>query len=125
MLETTENVNLFLPIIFTLFISFGVGRLFNRSMYVSSVQFKNIPFLVESAPRCNQHLTAADIMSRDVTTLRKRNQVFHMAEVIRETDYNCFPIVDHLYKVVGTISRHNLMAILRKADILDDEVPKG
>mmetsp|Transcript_36583 Transcript_36583/g.49606 ORF Transcript_36583/g.49606 Transcript_36583/m.49606 type:complete len:97 (+) Transcript_36583:1327-1617(+) len=53
MLETTENVNLFLPIIFTLFISFAVGRLFNRSMYVSSVQFKNIPFLVETAPRCN------------------------------------------------------------------------
>lgn len=37
MLETTENVNLFLPILFTLFISFAVGRLFNRSMYVSSV----------------------------------------------------------------------------------------
>lgn len=64
-------------------------------------------------------------MSRDVTTLRKRNQVFHMAEVIRESDYNSFPVVDHLYKVVGTISRHNLMAILKKCDILDDEKPKS
>mmetsp|Transcript_8099 Transcript_8099/g.5763 ORF Transcript_8099/g.5763 Transcript_8099/m.5763 type:complete len:134 (+) Transcript_8099:1202-1603(+) len=58
MLETTENVNLFLPIIFTLFISFGVGRLFNRSMYASAVNFKNIPFLVEHVPKCNRHLTA-------------------------------------------------------------------
>lgn len=37
MLETTENVNLFLPIIFTLFISFAVGRLFNRSIYVNAL----------------------------------------------------------------------------------------
>ena len=32
MLETTENVNMFLPIIFALFISFGVGRNYNRSL---------------------------------------------------------------------------------------------
>ena len=37
MLETTENVNLFLPIIFTLFISFAVGRLFNRSIYINAL----------------------------------------------------------------------------------------
>ena len=29
MLETTENVNLFLPIIFALFVSFAVGDIFN------------------------------------------------------------------------------------------------
>lgn len=51
MLETTENVNLFLPIIFALFISFGVGRIFNRSLYIGSVRFKNIPFLVEDVPK--------------------------------------------------------------------------
>ncbi len=50
MLETTENVSLFLPIISALFVSFGIGRLFNRSLYVSSVQAKNIPFLVEEVP---------------------------------------------------------------------------
>lgn len=37
MLETTENVNLFLPIISALFMSFLVGRLFNRSIYVASL----------------------------------------------------------------------------------------
>ena len=47
MLETTENVNLFLPIIFTLFISFAVGRLFNRSMYSTALVKKSVPFLVE------------------------------------------------------------------------------
>lgn len=50
MLETTENVNLFLPIIFTLFISFAVGRLFNRSIYVNALGQKNVPFLIETVP---------------------------------------------------------------------------
>ena len=63
MLETTENVNLFIPIIFALFISFGVGRLFNRSMYVDSLRTKGIPFLIEEVPEVNAHLKADQIMS--------------------------------------------------------------
>ena len=47
MLETTENVNLFLPIIFALGISFTVGRLFNRSLYANALMFKSVPFLIE------------------------------------------------------------------------------
>lgn len=66
MLETTENVSLFLPIIFSLFVAFGVGRIYNRSLYIASIRFKNLPFLVEAPPRCNEHLTAENIMSSPV-----------------------------------------------------------
>lgn len=61
MLETTENVNLFLPIIFALFISFAVGRLFNRSMYIAALGTKAVPFLMDVVPRENTHLTAKDM----------------------------------------------------------------
>jgi chloride channel 7 len=50
MLETTENVNLFVPVIFALFISFAVARLFNRSMYSTALVKKSVPFLVERVP---------------------------------------------------------------------------
>jgi len=63
MLETTENVNLFLPMLFSLFISFAVGRLFNRSIYVSALGAKNVPFLIETVPYFNSHLRAKEIMS--------------------------------------------------------------
>jgi chloride channel 7 len=69
MLETTENVNLFLPIIFALFVSFGVGRIFNRSLYVGSIRFKNIPFLTDSVPKCNKEITADIIMTHPVYSL--------------------------------------------------------
>lgn len=63
MLETTENVNLFLPIIFTLFISFAVGRLFNRSMYSTALVKKSVPFLVEQVPMFHRHLIVNDLMT--------------------------------------------------------------
>ena len=69
MLETTENVGLFLPIIFALFVSFGVGRIFNRSLYVGSVRFKNIPFLIENVPACNAKYTAEQLMTPEPYTL--------------------------------------------------------
>lgn len=58
MLETTENVNLFLPIIFALFISFATGRIFNSGMYVQAVMSKKFPFLNEKVPMCNELITA-------------------------------------------------------------------
>jgi hypothetical protein len=70
MLETSQNINLFLPIIFALFISFGVGRLFDRSIYVGSVRFKNIPFLMETVPSCNINITADKVMSQPVFFLK-------------------------------------------------------
>lgn len=65
MLETTTNVNLFLPIIFALFTSFGVGRIFNRSLYIGSVRFKNIPFLSEKnkIPPSSKKVRAEQMMS--------------------------------------------------------------
>ena len=72
MLETTENVNLFLPIVFTLFISFAVGRLFNRSLYAASLVSKSVPFLVETVPVFNRELKTEAFMSRPVIYLNKR-----------------------------------------------------
>jgi H+/Cl- antiporter ClcA len=66
MMETTQNVNLFLPIIFALFTSFGVGRIFKRSIYVGSVRFKNIPFLLENIPKNNMSIVAEQIMTNKV-----------------------------------------------------------
>lgn len=51
MLETTSNVNLFLPIIFSIFVSYGVGGIFGRSLYAGSMRAKNIPVLDKSIPK--------------------------------------------------------------------------
>jgi chloride channel 7 len=46
MLETTASVDLFMPIIFTLFIAYGSGRLLiSKSVYLGAMRSKNIPVL--------------------------------------------------------------------------------
>lgn len=46
MLETTASVDLFIPIVLTLFVSFGFGYSFiKKSVYTSAMRTKNIPLL--------------------------------------------------------------------------------
>lgn len=40
MLETTQSINLFLPIIFTILTSFTLARVFNRSLYDYAMRAK-------------------------------------------------------------------------------------
>jgi H+/Cl- antiporter ClcA len=52
MMETASNVELFLPIIFTIFISYGSGFiLMPRSIYKGALRQKNIPILNKSLPK--------------------------------------------------------------------------
>ena len=124
MLETTENVNLFLPIVFSLFISFSVGRLFNRSLYSVSLQSKNVPFLAETVPVFNRRLKAEAVMSRPVTALHKRAKISTIVEALRDTNHNGFPVVENNVKgdqrLLGLITRHTLMVILKNLHLVPD-----
>ena len=40
MMETTQSINLFIPIFLTIAVSNGIGRLFNRSLYEYSIRAK-------------------------------------------------------------------------------------
>ncbi len=60
MMETTQNVSLFLPIIFTLFSSYGAASiLISKSIYAGALRSKNIPVLGKSIPKVNRNLNAA------------------------------------------------------------------
>mmetsp|Transcript_1530 Transcript_1530/g.2101 ORF Transcript_1530/g.2101 Transcript_1530/m.2101 type:complete len:194 (+) Transcript_1530:1121-1702(+) len=125
MLETTENVNLFLPIIFALFISFNVGRIFNRSLYAASLVTKSVPFLVEEVPVFNRKLRAEAIMSRPVHSLQKKSKVKAIADALRDTNYNGFPVVENNSsgdpRLIGLVSRHTLIIMLKNLQLVPDE----
>ena len=124
MLETTENVNLFLPIIFALFISFAVGRLFNRSLYAAALVNKSLPFLVETVPVFNRNLRAEAVMSRPVTSLPKKAKVSVIAEALEDTNHNGFPIVEQNQngdqRLLGLITRHTLRVIFKNLNLVPD-----
>ena len=95
MMETTENVNLFLPVVFSLFVSFAVGRLFNRSLYQVSLVSKSVPFLVETVPEFNRNIKAEIVMSRPVHSLTQKAEVSAVVEALRDTNHNGFPIINN------------------------------
>ena len=52
MLETTASVDLFIPIVLTLFVSYGFGYIsIKKSVYTSAMRTKNIPLLQRSPPK--------------------------------------------------------------------------
>ena len=75
MLETTSNVDLFVPMIFALSVSYGVGSLFTRSLYSGALRQKNIPFLQQDIPVENEDKVAEDIMTAPVKTFKPLEDV--------------------------------------------------
>jgi H+/Cl- antiporter ClcA len=53
MLETTQSVNLFIPMFITIMISYLTGLLFNQSLYLRALRAKQVPYLRHSVPSVN------------------------------------------------------------------------
>lgn len=70
MMESTENINLFLPMVYSMFISYCVAGIYNRSIYINSLRSKNIPWLLEFAPVMNSYVTADLMMKGPVKSLK-------------------------------------------------------
>lgn len=95
MLETTSSVDLFLPIIFTLFCSYGAGTvLINKSIYSSALRTKNIPVLGKSVPRENRNLLAQEVMSTPVSSFGFITTVREAYFQLETTPYNGFPVTN-------------------------------
>jgi chloride channel 7 len=119
MLETTENVNLFLPMLFALFISFAVGRLFNRSIYVAALGAKNVPFLIETVPHFNAHIRAKDLISETLKFLPSKPTLKQIGDLLKETSHNSFPVLSEDSKLKGLITRFNLIRIIQEVQRLE------
>ena len=113
MLETTASVDLFLPIIFTLFISYGTGTiLINKSVYLSAIRSKNIPLLGKSAPSLNRSLTAFNIMHSPVVTFNFIIKVSQAYDILERTTHSGFPVLNSFGRPIGIIERDILITMI-------------
>jgi CBS domain-containing protein len=113
MLETTASVDLFLPIIFTLFISYGTGAiLINKSVYLSAIRAKNIPLLGKSAPSLNRSLAGFNIMHSPVVSCPFILKVEKAFEMLQRTEHSGFPVVNGFDRPIGIIERDVLITMI-------------
>ena len=54
MLETTQSINNFLPIVFSIMSALSVSRFFNRSLYEYAIRGKQMPLLRNHVPKANR-----------------------------------------------------------------------
>jgi CBS domain containing-hemolysin-like protein len=59
-------------------------------------------------------------MSTKVSWLPKRISVKTIGEMLRDTEYNGFPIISDHHRPIGVISRHVLMCLMAHIDCVED-----
>jgi H+/Cl- antiporter ClcA len=95
MLETSSNVDLFLPIIFTSFISYGIGSvLVNKSIYLSGLRIKNIPYFVKHIPKKNRNMSAWQLMSTHPVCFDFLPELTDISPQLQNTKFNGFPVLN-------------------------------
>lgn len=115
MLETTASVDLFLPIIFTLFISYGTGNfLISKSVYLSALRSKNIPLLGKSVPCLNRSLSAFNIMHAPVRSMPFIVKVGEAYAELERASFNGFPVLNSYGRPVGIIERDVLITMIER-----------
>ena len=65
-METSQAINIFFPIIITIGIANFVGSMFTRGLYDRAVRAKQMPILRKEVPECNRLFRAENIMSKKI-----------------------------------------------------------
>ena len=110
MLETTQAINLFLPVLITMLISYGTGLAFNVSLYTRALRFKQVPMLKNHVPKENTNLRAKVIMKEEPVTISIVAKVSDIAHVLK-FGYKSYPVLNSSKQLVGMIS-HNFLIVL-------------
>lgn len=69
MLETTNSINLYTPMLVCMLFSYCTALIFNKSLYNTALKGKQIPMLLENVPQENKNLKARVIMAEKPITL--------------------------------------------------------
>lgn len=111
LMETSQAIEVFVPMIITIGIANQVGSLFTRSLYERSARGKQMPILKDRVPKQCEHITAGKIMSKNLNTLLNVDTVRNVLEAIN-SGHHGFPVLNHLGNVVGLIPRNFIITLL-------------
>lgn len=113
MMETTQNQNLFIPMLIGVIFARGVGNLIIPGLYDVAVKIKQLPIIgIEISTRAKD-FEASQVMQSPVQYFNERETVQRVYEMLEITNHNGFPVIDHRNHVVGKISRNFLITIIK------------
>ena len=111
--ETTDQLQLIMPIMSAIMVAKWVADQFNISVYDMHVELKCMPFVEPHPPQEMEGLAAECIMSQPPVTLLEVDTVGRIMEVLESTRHNGFPVVgNERPSLRGVILRNQLIVIL-------------
>ena len=111
MLETTQSVNLFIPVLITMVVSYGVAIIFNQSLYARALRTKQVPFLGHSMPEENLNLVGRVIMRPNPVTLTSVPTAKDVYDAL-SLGYRSYPITNLSGQLVGNIPANFLVVLI-------------
>lgn len=119
-METTQDVNLFIPMLIGVIFARGVGNLIIPGLYVGALKLKGVPLISHKISRRAKDYRAEEVMVYPVVKFRQFEKVKDVYEVLINCKHNGFPIVNNEGECVGIISR-NFLAIIIKNKFFEGE----
>jgi len=112
LMETSQQINIFMPLLITIFISTNFAALFTRGLYDRGVRGKQMPILVEEVPIPCQKIIAEKIMARAPITCRNIETVENIKAALL-TSHHGFPVMNSKGNVVGLIPKNFLIVLIK------------
>eukprot|EP01113_Clastostelium_recurvatum_P030888 TRINITY_DN3802_c0_g1_i2.p1 TRINITY_DN3802_c0_g1~~TRINITY_DN3802_c0_g1_i2.p1 ORF type:complete len:885 (+),score=157.27 TRINITY_DN3802_c0_g1_i2:34-2655(+) len=94
MVELTQGTQYLLPIMLSVMIAKWIGDIFNEAQYEHLMELKVYPYLGWQPPHYAAFQTVADVMAKEVVTLRAIESVRNLVHVLRTTEHHGFPVCD-------------------------------
>eukprot|EP00611_Tribonema_gayanum_P016725 TRINITY_DN2911_c0_g2_i4.p1 TRINITY_DN2911_c0_g2~~TRINITY_DN2911_c0_g2_i4.p1 ORF type:complete len:839 (-),score=229.88 TRINITY_DN2911_c0_g2_i4:151-2667(-) len=118
LLEATGDMQYVLPLMLTLMAARWTGNVFNEGLYDIHIRLKRLPFLEDELPAlaAKGEVTAGQIMTTTVKCLRPIERVGYVYDALRNTEHDCFPVVDTQSGnvLMGTVLRKCLCVLLQR-----------
>jgi predicted transcriptional regulator len=103
-----------MPIIFTLFVDYGIGYgAISKSVYSSAMRSKNIPLLNKSPPDDCKSMNAGALMNSHVISFNFIAPVHEVYRYLENTEHSGFPVLNSASRPVGIIERDSLIAMIK------------
>jgi len=113
MLETTQSINLFIPMMISILVSRAVGNLYTRSLYERALRAKQMPVLRNNPPESTSNTKASMFMSKSIVTLPSVADMDSIRSALEST-HSAFPVLNTAGILVGLIPKHVLVILLER-----------
>ena len=113
LMETTQNVNLFIPMLIGVMFSRGIGNLIIPGLYILATRLKGVPLISHKISRRAKDYTAEDVMDYPVISFKQFETVQNVYDTLVNTTHNTFPVINNENEVVGLIGRNFLCIIIK------------